>query len=187
MAEVTLDLAVSDVTWTIQDASGTPKTYTVRPSSGSIVLREGKYEDVWSTDQNGLRISRRDGAPTRFAQIELRDCFVTDVGDNTTSSEVNIVDVIRQTGYVGSTWKSTDDTVGGDPATSPSVIERKRFDHKLTVRDRNSTGGTLKGSVYTFADMDVIEGYEAEASRGMWKVSATFESRLMTYTGTRNT
>lgn len=186
MAEITIDLAISDVTWTIEDASGTPKTYTVRPSEGTIMLREGKYEDVWSTDQNGLRVSRRDGAPTRFAQLELRGCFVTDVGDNTTSTEVNIADIIRQAGYVRSTWKSTTDSIGGDPATTPTIIERKRFDHKITVRNRNSTSGTVKGSVYLFPDMDVTEGYEVEMSRGMWKVSATFESTDMTYTATRN-
>lgn len=188
MAEVTLDLSIDDVTWTIEDASGTPKTYTVRATGGQIVLREGKRATVWSEDASGNRVACRDGAPTRFCQIELTDCFLKDVGDNTTSTEVNIADIVRQTGYVLTTWKSTDDTLGGDPATSPTVVERKRFNHKLTVRDRNSTAGTLKGSVYLVEDCDVLEGYEVTMSRGMWKLStATFESKKMTYTATRNT
>lgn len=188
MAEVTLDLSIDDVTWTIEDGTATPKTYTMRATEGTIVLREGKRETVWSMDASGARVGSRDGAPTRFAQLELTGCYVKDVGDNTSATAINIVDIIRQSGYVGSTWKSTADTLGGDPTTSPTVIERKRFKHKITVRDRNSTSGTTKGSVYVLTNMDVLEGYEVTMSRGMWKVtSATFESDAIGYTGTRNT
>lgn len=187
MAEVTLDLSIDDVTWTIEDGTSPVKTYTVRPTGGTIVLREGKRESVFSNDASGNRTGVRDGAPTRFCQIELSDCFVKDVGDNTTSTAVNIADIIRQKGYVDSAWKSTADTLGGDPTTSPSVVERKRFNHKLTVRDRNATSGTLKGGVYLVEDCDVLDGIELNMSRGMWKVSATFESLNVGYTHTRNT
>mgnify|MGYP001600843063 CR=1 FL=1 len=81
----------------------------------------------------------------------------------------------------------TDDTIGGDPVVTPTIIERKRFNHILTVADRVSTSGTLKGGTYTFEDMDALDCYEVTAARGGWKVNATFESRLMTYTAVRAT
>lgn len=177
MAETTVHLMLQDVTVTFYDATGTPLTYTVKLTEGTITFTEGKKSQVWSSNTDGTRLTKRDGPPTRFAQVVFR-CKCFSVGDDGT--DVNLLDIVRQDGVVGSTWVSTDPVVSG---------ERKLLGCKLTIADRvYGTGPTTeKGGIYDFQDGDFLDGAEVEATNdGGWMLSATFESKNMLPVVTRN-
>lgn len=176
MAETNNPIPWNTATWVLSDATGTPLTYTFVIEGGTVDVTEGRTEDVWMTDNAGLRIGVAPGAPTRFAQIKFKG-KLRDAGKH--ASDVSLADVVNQTGVVSSTWVSTFDTQSS---------ARKRFNLTATIPDRTLPSGTVKGGVCVWEDVDVMDGFSLSASiSGGFIVDMTWESVKMAGTWTRNT
>ena len=176
MAESNNPLSFVGTTFVMSDATGTPLTYTFIMEGGSLDIDEGKTADVFMNDNDGTRMGVTSGAPTKFATVGLTG-KIRDVSKHAT--DVSWMDVVNQTGVVGSTWVSTADTVSG---------KRKRFNLTITVPDRVLPSGTVKGGTWLFEDVDVTEGVKYTLSRdGGWVGTCTIESMKMAGTWTRAT
>lgn len=164
MAETAVHLVAKDITSiTFKDATGTPLTYTIKPTEGTVTLRDGQYDYSIAEDIAGEPLSG--GAP-RQAGVRDRcaivlNCKVFDVGDHAT--DVTLMDFIHNDGVFASTWVSTANTV------ETSV---KCWNVEVLVADRTYAGPTtIKGGTYTFPDV-LIEGTPSvEVSRGAFLVS----------------
>ena len=172
MAETTSFPVMGDYTLTFESSDGTPKTYSVTLTEGTVSYTAGHPEAIELTDATGAVVSIRDGAKTFRSTLSLR-CRILDRGAN--SSEAVLHDLITQDGYVGSTWTGT-----ATPTTASG--ERKRF--KLTLAAANV--GSVKGASYVWTSVDVEPGYTWDITANGCLVNATFKSTQQKPTITRN-
>lgn len=148
MAETTTRLATIDISSILWfDATGTRKTLPITLKGGMITITEHFPARVETKDANDNVISVRDGAKSGRVEVKF-DCDVFDAG--TLSTEATFIDLLRQTGYVASTWTSTLTTQTG---------ERKQFGLEIVIANRNSAGA-LKGGTYTIAAGDFVPPYD---------------------------
>lgn len=164
MAETAIHLTGKDVaTLKFKDGTGTPLTYTVKLTEGTLTIIDGEYEHSVAEEMSGEVISG--GAP-RQAGIRSR-CGVTfsgkvfDVGEHAT--DVTLLDVLNLAGVVGSTWISTTNTV---------EASMKTLDLEIVVSDRTYAGPTvIKGGTFTFDDCRKEGNATIDITPGGWVVT----------------
>jgi hypothetical protein len=141
MAETTGHLNQRNLTVTVKDGTGTPKTYVVRVPSEGIALTPAQFEAVRARDTDSSYIGPpRKGPLTESAMLKLTNIRIHDLGDNTT--EAVIADFVGQAGgpegYVASTWTSTDTT----------GVDYRLYDIPVAMSDH----GTTKGGTWLYED-----------------------------------
>jgi hypothetical protein len=189
MAETKLSLSIADVVLTFADDTGTPLTYAPNfmDGGGTISWTEHYAEPVESTDQNGNALSKRDGARSGRSEVTLTNCTVRDLGKHAT--DVTLMDILLQTGVVGSTWVSVSGT-GADGATAIPELdagERKRF-HLIAVVANRGASGAIKGHTVQWDSVDAVPGWSVEWTNGTCKInSLTLRSTQMSPFKTRTT
>lgn len=163
MAETRSHIMPGDATITIQDASGTPKTYSVVVQNGGFSPIDGEYEHVFPVDAGGVPLS---GGIPRQSGVRSLCGFkfsgtVWDAGDN--SSDANLADIVRWDGYVGASWTST---------TSSPDSTIKTVDVKVVWADR----GAVKGATWLYPNCRIESAFEPTAGPDGLKVDITFRS-----------
>lgn len=141
MAETTGFLTQRNLTLTIKDGTGTPKTYAVRVPAEGISLTGPQFEAVRARDTDSSYIGPpRKGPLTESAMGKLSNIRIHDFGDNT--AEAVVADFVALSGgpegYVASTWTSVDTT----------GVDYKLYDIVVAMSDH----GTTKGGTWTYED-----------------------------------
>lgn len=91
----------------ITDASGSPKTYDIPLTEGTVEFSNAGFEEHRMFDTNGdLGDIVKKGRQTGESTITISS-KVFDPGDN--AAEAVMVDVFNASGYFGSTWVTTGD------------------------------------------------------------------------------
>jgi hypothetical protein len=155
MAETTTFGTQRDLTVTIKDDTGTPKTYTFRIGPEGVEMKRAQFASVRAqdTDSSYIGVPRR-GPLTESAMIRLQNLRIYDTGENTT--EAVLADFVPidasatggsttaggggTAGYVSSTWVNQAGT--GSP-------DFKLFDLTVAMADY----GALKGGTWTASDV----------------------------------
>lgn len=172
MAETTVLTVAKDATITFTSGDGTPKVYTVKIHSGAATITAGGKTIVRAMDTDGTYIGpARDGGQAGVSTIQI-EAMVYDCGAN--STEAVFIDFAKQTGtgYVDSTWTTTD--------SGPDFMA---YDVKIVIADV----GSKKGATYLLNDCIVQPGASIAMARDGFKVSMTLESPDSFPTITRNT
>jgi hypothetical protein len=144
LAETTTRLTLADITSIVFfDSTGTRKTLPIILKDGDLEWTEISPDAIETQDALGNFISVRDGARDGRSEVTFSgDIF--DAGGLTT--EATFIDLLRQSGYVGSTWAST---------VTTQANERKMFGLEIVIANRNASGA-LKGGTYTWASGDFV-------------------------------
>jgi len=155
MAESTQFHTQRDLTVTIKDDTGTPKTYSFRIGPEGVEMKRAQFASVRAQDTDSTYIGYpRRGQLTESAMIRLQNLRVYDVGENTSEAVLADFAPIEASatggattaggggtaGYVSSTW------VNQAGANSPDF---KLFDLTITLADY----GAHKGGVWTASDV----------------------------------
>lgn len=152
MAEARSYIMPGDATVTIEDATGTPLTYSVKLTEGTITCMDGEWEHVMPTDADGSPLSGgipRKGAPRSLCGLRFQ-IPVWDAGDN--STDATLADIVRWDGVVGSTWVST---------TSSPDSQIKTVNVRVVWADR----GSVKGATWLYPNCRITGGFEPVARR----------------------
>ena len=171
MAETTDFGVVTDYVLTLADGAGTPKTYAVHvePGVGSITLQTPAYGETQMMTSAGVMTGQlRKTVQTRHAEIQISKARIKDRGIN--SSEGVLFDILEETGYVGSTWTSTE-----------TPADRRAYTVTLAAQARS---GGVAAVTHTMTDAWIVHesiAYEHTVEG----VFATFVIRANSLTTTR--
>lgn len=137
---------LGDFTVTVKDGTGSPLTYVIRtePGKTSLTWAAPPQEQVWQRATTGAYDGApRLGPPTAPAKLTIGPIRVNDPGVHT--SEAVVKDIYDNTGFVGSTWVTTES--GSD------------LDGYIIVLNAAARTNGVAAQTYTFTDY-YIDGSE---------------------------
>lgn len=142
----------------ITDASGTPKTYPIILTEGTVEISNAGFEEHRMHDTNGdLGAIVKKGRQTGESTISV-NTKIFDPGDN--SVEAVLMDVVGASGYFSSDWTTTGD----------SNSDFKQFTIALIIP---ASGG---GKTYTLTKAHAKSNYTISAAPDGFTVAITFAS-----------
>ena len=142
----------------ITDATGTPKTYDITLTEGTVEIANAGFEEhrMHNTDGDLGAIVKK-GRQTGESTISV-NTKIFDPGDN--STEAVLMDVVNASGYFASDWATTGDT----------NADFKQFTIALIIP---ASGG---GKTYTLTKAHAKSGYTISAAPDGFTVAITFAS-----------
>lgn len=160
-------------TLTITDASGTPKTYSIKFGDGTLNFTNGGHNIVRGRDNSGdFQGVPRQGEQAGPSTIGLQGLRMYGTGGN--STDVAMIDFLASAIPV-SGWTS-------DGVTT----ERLVFDLALSIPNVSIGGTTYKGASFAWANCVFAPGSSFTAGADGYTLDATIESSSPYVTITEN-